>query len=42
MHLETGGACRAAYDIKKLRGKEIVRKIGASRRSSLYTKVYEP
>jgi hypothetical protein len=29
------GACRAAYDIKKLRGKGIVRKIGGSRR-------YEP
>ena len=29
------GARRAAYDIKKLRGKDMVRKIGASRR-------YEP
>ena len=26
------GACRTAYDIKKLRGKGIVRKIGGSRR----------
>jgi len=36
------GARRAAYDIKKLRGKGMVLKIGASRRYQPFPKGYEP
>jgi hypothetical protein len=36
------GARRAAYDIKKLRGKGMVLKIGASRRYEPLPKGYEP